>query len=220
MGEVSYVKWLLLVCFVATAQWAAAQSEGQWRLRKNKDQIQVYSRHTDGSRLEELKAVCVIPGTMSQLVALLSDVDNYKEVLYKTKTAQLLQRVNETRFTYYIVNELPVVQDRDMAVQLTFSRDSATKLLHVRGVGLPNLVPEKKGNVRITDWQADWQVRADEKKRTLSITYTCRVDPGGSIPAWVQNFAATDGVYNSFILIRDSLPLARYQGRTFAFLGN
>lgn len=194
------------------------QPTEEWHLEKDKDQIQVYTRRIPNSRLTELKVECLMPGTQSQLVALLSDIANYKNVIYKTKSAQLIRRVSETELLYHVVSALPwPVSDRDMSVRLTFAHDPASQLLQVRGVGVPNLVATQPNTVRIADWLAVWLVRPVGKQQ-LRVTYTCRVDPGGDIPAWLDNVAMAGSAYQSFVLIRKSLSLPRYQGKSFAFL--
>ena len=208
-----FVGWYSL-----SANPVQAQAPDSWHLEKDKDQIRVYSRHREGTRLTELKVECVLPGTKSQLVALLSDISNYKKVIYKTKLAYLIQRPNETQLLYHIVNELPwPVNDRDLTIRMNFSQDPVSKLLTVQAVDVPDVVPSKPGVVRVVDWLAVWKVRAISRG-SLQITYTCRVDPGGSIPAWLDNVAAAASAYQSFVLIRDSLPLPEYQGKNFAFL--
>ncbi|MFD2936211.1 START domain-containing protein [Spirosoma flavum] len=195
-----------------------AQAQQAWHLEKDKDQIQVYSRHVPGSRSNELKVECTMNGTQSQLVALLSDIANYKNVIYKTKSSELIRRVSETELLYHVVTAVPwPVSDRDMSVQLTFEQDPVTKLLQVRGVGVPNLVAVQPGTVRIVDWLAIWLVRPISKQQ-MQVTYTCRIDPGGDIPPWLDNIAASMSAYQSFALIRKSIALPRYQGKSFAFL--
>lgn len=199
---------------------ARAQAQEGWRLAKDKDQIQVYTRNIPGSRSSELRVDCIMPGTQSQLVALLSDIANYKNVIYKTKSARLIKRVSETELFYHVVTAVPwPVSDRDMGVQLTFAHDPASKMLEVKGVGIPNLVAAQPNTVRIADWLAIWHVRPIAKQR-MQITYTCRLDPGGDIPAWLDNVAAASSAYQSFVLIRNSLSLPRYQGKNFAFLND
>ena len=212
-----------LLYFFVSFYWLAGQviqaqpGEG-WHLEKNKDQIQVYSRRLAGSKIAELKVECTIPGTKNQLVALLSDVANYNQVIYGTKRANVLRRPNEAQLTYYVINKLPwPAKDRDMAVQLNFAYDSAANLLRIKLATVPDLIPVKPDIVWIADFSASWQVRF-VNARSLKITYICRVDPGGSIPVAVENFVASMGAYNSFVLIRDSLSLPRYQGRTFIFI--
>jgi hypothetical protein len=211
--------WALLISSVGFGIGSVqAQAQEAWKLAKDKDQIQVYTRNIPGSRSSELRVECAMDGTQSQLVALLSDIANYKNVIYKTKSAKLIRRVSETELLYHVVTSVPwPVSDRDMGVQLTFAQDPASKILQVRGVGVPDLVAAQPNTVRIADWLAIWQVRPVTKQR-MHVTYTCRLDPGGDIPAWLDNIAAATSAYQSFVLIRNSLSLPRYQGKSFAFL--
>jgi hypothetical protein len=209
---------LLISSFGLSIDAVRAQAQESWRLAKDKDEIQVYTRNVPNSRSTELKVECMMSGTQNQLVALLSDIANYKNVIYKTKSARLIRRVSETELIYHVVTAVPwPVSDRDMSVQLTFAQDPASKLLQVRGVGVPNLVAAQPNTVRIADWLAVWLVRPVANQR-MQVTYTCRLDPGGDIPAWLDNIAAATSAYQSFVLIRKSLSLPRYQGKSFAFL--
>ncbi|WP_080240407.1 SRPBCC family protein [Spirosoma rigui] len=218
MQSIRYYLFVLLCWYGLPQRPVRAQASEGWTLEKNKDQIQVYSRYVGTSKIAELKVECTIPGTKQQLVALLSDVASYPQVIYGTKRANLIKRTSETQFTYYIVNKLPwPVKDRDMAVQLSFAYEPAGKTLRIQANRVPNLVPPDPDLVRIADFSANWIVHS-VNERTLKITYTCRIDPGGSIPPKVENFAASTGAYNSFTLIRDNLSAPRYQGKTFSFM--
>ena len=195
-----------------------AQTNDDWKLEKNKDQIQVYSRRLPNSKLSELKIECSMPGTQNQLVALLSDINNYENVIYKMKSARLVKRISETELIYYGVSDLPwPVSDRDMVVRLTFNYVPTTKILHIKGVDIPNLIAPYAGRVRITNWLANWQVRQATSNQ-MQITYTVQFDPGGEIPAWLDNVAASASAFQSFSLLRESILLPRYQGKSFAFL--
>lgn len=194
-----------------------AQSPTDWRLVKDKDQIQVYTRNIPGSKETEIKVDCLMPGTLNQLVALLTDIANYNNVMYKTKSAKLVRRVSETELVYHVVTALPwPVSDRDMNVQLTLSQDQSSKMLYVRGVDVPG-VSSRPNTVRVANWLAIWKVRPLSKQQ-MHITYTCQVDPGGDIPAWLDNLAAANSAYQSFMLIRQSIAQPRYQGKSFSFL--
>ena len=91
---------------------ARAQTNDDWKLEKNKDQIQVYSRRLPNSKLSELKIECTMPGTQSQLVALLSDINNYENVIYKMKSAKLVKRISETELIYYGVSDFTLAGER------------------------------------------------------------------------------------------------------------
>jgi hypothetical protein len=207
----------LILCWYGLSL-ATVQAQDDWHLEKDKDQIQVYSRGIPGSKRQELKVECILPGTLNQLVALLTDIANYQNVIYKTKSAYIIKRISESELLYYVSTEVPwPVNDRDMTVRMTFAQDPATRTLNIRAVGVPDLVASKPGTVRIADWLAIWQVKPLANRR-MQVTYTARIDPGGEIPAWVNNTTGIMGAYQSFSLIRKSLSLPRYQGKTFAFL--
>jgi hypothetical protein len=194
------------------------QTNDDWKLEKDKDQIQVYSRRLPNSKLSELRIECTMPGTQSQLVALLSDINNYENVIYKMKSARLVKRISETELIYYGVSALPwPVSDRDMTVRLTFNYVPTSRMLYIKGVDVPDLIAPHTGRVRVTNWLANWQVRQATSKQ-MQITYTVRFDPGGEIPAWLDNVAASASAFQSFTLLRESILLPRYQGKSFAFL--
>lgn len=218
MHPVHYCLFFLFGSYWLAVQPARSQASEGWKLEKDKDQIRVYSRHVGRNKIAELKVECTIPGTKQQLVALLSDVASYPQVIYGTRKANLIKRSSETMFTYYIVNKLPwPVKDRDMAVQLNFAYEPAGKLLRIHANQVPNLVPPNPDMIRIADFSANWVVRS-VNDHILNITYTCRIDPGGSIPPTVENFAASTGAYTSFVLIRDNLTHPRYQGKPVGFI--
>ena len=216
LAVVCYLGLLLGNCGLGTT--AVAQGTEDWKLEKDKDKIQVYSRRLSNSKLSELKIECTMPGTQSQLVALLSDINNYKDVIYKMKSARLVKRISETELIYYGVSALPwPVSDRDMTVRLTFNYVPAAKTLYIKGIDIPNLIAPFPGRVRITDWLANWQVRQTSSNQ-MQVLYTVRFNPGGEIPAWLDNVAAATSAFQSFSLLRESILLPRYQGKFFSFL--
>lgn len=209
---------VLLGSYGISPKEGRTQPNDGWKLEKDKDQIQVYSRRLPNSKLSELKIECTMPGTQSQLVALLSDITNYENVIYKMKSARLVKRISETELIYYGVSALPwPVSDRDMTVRLTFNYVPATKTVYIKGVDVPNLIALRADRVRVTNWLANWQVR-QATSRQMQITYTVRFDPGGDIPPWLDNVAASTSAFQSFTLLRESILLPRYQGKSFAFL--
>lgn len=195
-----------------------AASLNDWQLQTNQDGIQVYRRAQPGSRFEEVKVECEMPGTLEQLVALYSDVANYRNVIRNTRTAYVLRWVSETEFFYYSETQLPaLVANRDLVMRLQFAYTPATHCLQIHTHSVDGMVPVQAGIVRVPSWTGEWQVWAQSATR-LKITYCFRVDPGGALPAWLVNRLAPVAPYQSFLQLRRSLTLPRYQGRHFAFL--
>jgi hypothetical protein len=216
----TYLKKLILsVGSIAhMSVYVEAQPREDWQLEKDKNGIQVFTRHLPGSRLKEIKLHGEMTGTLTQLVAFFSDVDQYSKVLYKNKTARLIRQVSETELYYYAESQMPwPATNRDLVVQLRFGYDKASGTLHINTTSVPDLIPPKNGIERVSVWQAAWLVRPVSEKKML-IDYTCQVDPGGKLPAWLVNATVAIGPYETFLSIQEKIQLPRYQGRSFRFM--
>ncbi|GAB3993930.1 START domain-containing protein [Spirosoma daeguense] len=214
------MRWmvLLVIALLGMSRIGFSQVSDDWNLEKEKDGIRVYSRNLTGNRLKELRVQCTFQGTLSALVAMLSDVENYPKLMYKTKTSRLLRRISETEMYYYIETELPwPVENRDMNVHLLFTQDPDTRALRVQINKTADEVPPQPHIVRVADWLAVWEVQPQPNQQ-LQIDYHCRVNPGGSLPVWLVNLTATTGPYESFKLLRKTIRNSQYQGRKFKFL--
>jgi hypothetical protein len=214
--------WLRPVCrvglYLLFAHTLTAQELHGWRLEKNKNGIQVYSQQLPNARLKDIKVVCQLTGTLSSLVAVLSDVDHNAEWVYSSQNPRLIRRVSEQVIEFYTSIVVPwPLSDRDLALRQTLSLDPATGTLHVRADSEPALVPPVPGKVRIPFSLALWTVKSLPDQQ-LAVEYTFSADPGGHVPAWLVNLTVTTGPYQSFLKLRQRLTLAHYQHQQFNFL--
>lgn len=197
---------------------SASQKKNDWKLEKDKNGIRVYSRHLTGSKLKEVKVNCEINATLSQLVAFISDIDHYKEAVYRVANASLVKRVSDREFYYYSETQMVwPVSNRDLVIHMEFEMDRAARTLRIRGENAPEVVPSKKGIVRIPYWRSLWTVQEINNKR-LRIEYVFTVDPGGELPLWLVNALIAVGPYQSFSGMEQLLTRPYYQNRTFSFL--
>lgn len=68
----------LLACTVASAQT-------DWKLKSNKDGIEVYIKNVENSDLKAIRVKCSLQATLSQLTAIVLDVNTGAEWVYSTK---------------------------------------------------------------------------------------------------------------------------------------
>lgn len=197
---------------------SASQEQNGWTLEKDKNGIQVYSRRLSKSKLKEVKVTCELNATMPQLVAFISDIDHYKDAVYRVAEAYLVKRMSDREFYYYSETEMiwPVL-NRGLAIRMEFDMNHATRTLRIRGSNAPELAPPKKGVVRIPHWHSLWTVQEINDKR-LRIDYTFAVDPGGELPIWLVNSLIAIGPYQSFAKMEKLLMRPYYQNRIFSFL--
>ena len=85
----------LLLLFIVAAPWSAqAQGSEAWSLKKDKEGVKVFYRHT--SDIYEIKLATSLKIPLSGLIQLFSEVEQYPKWGYKVAEARLLQRVSDT----------------------------------------------------------------------------------------------------------------------------
>jgi hypothetical protein len=184
---------LLLLLFAASA---FAQDE--WVEKKDKDGIKIYSRHSDHSKFNDLKIEMDLKGNVSQLSAILLDVEKYPEWAYATKTCVLVKKISNNELIYYSEIGVPwPATNRDFYAHCTAVLDSASRSLKVTSTGLKNYQPEKKDLVRIPASKGVWNITTVSDK-IIHLQYFLEVNPGGSVPAWILNIFSTKGPLETF----------------------
>ena len=199
--------FLILVCILFVVP---AKSQENWKLRKDKNGIKVFSRPSKSYKFDELKVECEIEGRISQLAALLFDVNTQYEWAYKTKKSELLKEVSASDVIFYTEIECPwPYQNRDMVVQQTMQQNPANKVLTVQAKNVDNYLPPKKDIVRLTYSSAVWTVTPINNQR-FKIVYQIQLDMGENVPAWLTNLFAVDGPYDSFSNMKKQIKLPKY----------
>src|SRR4029078_6796360 len=89
----SIMKFTSIVLVAAFALLhVSAKCQDAWELRKDKNGIKVFSRKSKDFKLDEIKVECVFEGRLSQLAAVLFDVNKQYQWVYKTSKSQLLKQ--------------------------------------------------------------------------------------------------------------------------------
>jgi hypothetical protein len=190
----------LILLFVAFFFAAGRVSYGQesWKLKSNKDDIAIYTKDVPDSRFKGIKVVCELNATLSQLVAVVMDVNTAVEWVYSTRSAMVLKQVSPSELYYYSEVNVPwPASNRDFIARLSVMQDARTKVVTILGPVFPDYIPEKKDIVRVRHSEGKWIIMPVSKDR-VRVEYTLNMDPGGNIPAWLVNMFATKGPYESF----------------------
>ncbi|MFY0688684.1 MAG: hypothetical protein JXQ90_16035 [Cyclobacteriaceae bacterium] len=172
-----------------------------WKLSLEKEGIQVYTRETTQSPVNDSKAVVLIPNVdLDQVVTFFLDIDQHKEWMYSTEKSQLLRDEEDKKLAYYQANAPWPVTDRDIVSEFTIRREPDRCI--IIGQAQPTLLPTREDMVRITELQTEWTFEREE--RGVRVTYISQMHPGGSIPAWLANMTATESPFNSLSELRTS----------------
>lgn len=186
------------------------ESQEAWTLKKDKNGIKVFSRKYKNFKFNELKVETIFNGKISQLAAVIFDIKNQKEWVYKTVKSELLKTVTEADVYYYTEIEVPwPLDNRDMAVRMTMQQNPQTKVMTIVAKNVDDYLPARKDKVRIKYSNATWMATPISNSR-YKVEYSIQFDPGDDVPAWILNLFSTAGPYESFINLKEKIKQPRY----------
>lgn len=67
----------------------------EWKLRKDKNGIKVFTRDVEGSKFKEFKAIVEIKTSMSTILSVFDDVDAYDKWIPNLAEQKLIQRIGK-----------------------------------------------------------------------------------------------------------------------------
>lgn len=166
-------------------------------LRKDRDNVKVYTCNAANTKIKSLKTVFEVQATLQQVIDIVLNVDDYNNWQYHTINAHVLERKSETELIYYteIVSPWPV-SNRDLVVALKIEYHTPEHIV-IYANSIPDYIPEKEGIVRVPMSKSQWTVKS-VGGTSLSVEFTMLINPGGSIPAWLINMVADEAPYESF----------------------
>jgi len=181
-------------------------------LKKNKDGIAVYTCNEADSHFKSIRAELTLQNTSpATLINALADVDNFTQWQYKMSEAAVLQHINDKEMIYRTVVDAPwPVENRELIVQMTIDHDPAKGQVFIFVRTVPFDHPVTKGLVRVPFSEAKWNVTV--RDNDLVIVYTLKVNPGGSLPAWIINMGVAEGPFHSFANLRKKVSEANGVG--------
>ena len=175
------------ICLLYLPTFLPASDKNDWTLKREKDGINIYSRPSDYSKVNDIRVDMDLTGTVEQLAAVLRDVNGYSGWVYSTRTATMIKKVGENEFIYYAEVGTPwPAANRDYYADLKIILNPANHSMNVVSVGMKDYQPEKKDFVRVPMSRGSWTVTT-QSARKIHLQYILQIDPGGSIPAWILN---------------------------------
>lgn len=200
---------------------AIEELDDTWRLVSDRNDIRVYMRHRDDSRLKTFRGVTRMTlKDQYALAAVLEDYDNFPRWLHFVDGAEEFAResplLRYLRFTTHLpwplanreaVLQANVVQDPD------FPQQAVTVYLQ----GRPELLPENDRYVRFPEMSGILAARFLGNDQ-VEFTYQLILDPGGYIPAWLANILLRDAPYFTLDRLRRTVLRPEYQGKYYDYL--
>lgn len=212
------MKHILILLGLSLVSFSSVCAQEDWKLVKDKEGIQVYTRKTDVSSFVEFRGITFIDAQVSSFISVMQDAGNMTNWVYSLIKAQLLEMHSDTIMIYYAESKLPWPFDnRDAVYRDYFEWDADKRTLYVHIDCLPEYLEENKGVVRIPYAKGYWKVQEIEKNK-FKVIFQMIVDPGGSIPAWLVNAFVVDTPFETLQGLKEVIKEEKYQNVEFEFI--
>lgn len=204
--------------FLGSLFQLTAFAQESWSLKKDKNGIKVFTRKSTQYKFDEIKVESNMQGNASQLAAVLLDVNDHSEWVYKTVESKLIKTISPSELYYYTQIACPwPFENRDLVVDLNIAQNKTTKVTTIDIKNMTNYLPENKGIVRVKYSSVKWVI-TPINATACKVDYTITADPSGSLPAWLLNMFVSKGPYESFMKLKDQMLLPKYAQVKFPFI--
>lgn len=181
---------VLLSC-VATAKALEIDSL-KWKLKQDKDGIQVLSAKVPDTTFSAYLAVTIVKATTEDLVEIIRNPATCSDWVYRCGTSYRYGQENPSVDLIYTSSKMPFpLQDRDTLARITWEEDPATRVVTATGVATRNILAPMEDHIRIEDATVIWELTPLNDGTTRVRTFG-HADPGGELPSWLTNQFTTE----------------------------
>ncbi len=198
---------LALVAFLVLGGAAIAEDKPAWEQLSDEDGIKVWRREVEGSPVVAVKGEATFATSIAKLAGVLKDTSREKEWVCSLGEARVLKVVSPTVWIEYNRLEAPwPVSDRDFVIRTEIKVDKQKKAVtfDIKSVEEPSCPPNEDKAVRGELVASTYQLQGLEDGRTR-VTVEIQVDPKGSLPKWLVNWAQKGWPRATLENIRDQI---------------
>ncbi len=179
-----------------------SSSQNDWELKRDKDDIVIYTKESKDNPLKEYRATAIIESPLNEVYQFLSDLEYRPAWVVRCSGLEIIDTVGGNQIRYHTSYEIPwPLADRDLVVVADLSFDEANRKARLLTIRTDTQFPLKKGIVRMLKYKEDVVLEELGPQRTR-FNAEGFADPGGNVPAWLVNMFLVDGIYDSVVSTR------------------
>ncbi len=210
------IRIILTLCLIHVfPTFAGSSADSDWKLRKDKDGIMVFSRHVSGSKYEEFRGTVEIDASLAAGLALLDDTKVCPEWLYRCQSSKVLARRAGMERIIYQVTDLPFPAATRDAIFHARVHQLPSGDIRVDLDSEPDYI-EDTSFIRIRKARGHYLLEKISAERSR-LTWTQFVDPAGQLPAFMVNSLLTDIPWRSLRRFRQLVTRSDYQKARFVY---
>jgi hypothetical protein len=195
--------YVLLAVLLAYSVNTMAQDD--WKLEKQKEGISIFNRKSEGSKLKEFKGVVRVKASVQEILTYINDASKHEKFMYKCKrgSVKVVKKVNPTDFYTYMVIETPwPASERDVITHYSISKPDKTGAVTITLRGVPDLLPQEEGKVRVPMMKGYWKLVPLPNGET-EIIHQALSAPGGNVPESLANSASVDAPFSMLLKLKE-----------------
>jgi ribosome-associated toxin RatA of RatAB toxin-antitoxin module len=196
----TFILLTILIVFITSRAFVAeagtATDSSDWKLRKDKNGIRVWTRdHKEEGILEYLSKI-TIETNLETLIDIIQDVDKYPDWTENCETASIKEVLSDSSRIEYMTTKVPwPLEDRDVAMEFVVVKNTDT-YFQANLTSVPEAVPLSDDYLRIEISQGSWIFKKIDDNR-VEVIHQFMSDPGGNIPKWIVNMFIVSGPYKT-----------------------
>jgi len=161
-------------------------SGDNWKLRKDKNEIQVFTKKHEESNIYKYKVKTKIQASVQEVYEQVIDFDENLKYMELADSLAFLDHQKNKRYINYMRFDMPwPVTNREMVMDMHV--EILENRIRLVSDDLPNYVEKNEEYVRIKDFHEEWSIKENENTKSTQVTIIGWVNPGGNIPTWIVN---------------------------------
>ncbi|PIE40670.1 MAG: hypothetical protein CSA49_07315 [Gammaproteobacteria bacterium] len=191
----------------------------EWKLEKDQDNIQLYTRSVASSPMKAYRVVTEVRATLSSLVAFLNDEKGFPAWMDKVTEVKKIRDINAKESLIYQVIDTPWPEkDQDNVLYSKWSQNPDTLAVTKTIFSEPMFMAQKNNRRRQNFFNARWTL-TPQPEGMVKVEYSAEIDPGvgGEVQEWMEKMLALDMPFKTIRNFRRA-NLEKYAGNQFAFI--
>lgn len=192
---------LIAISFVL---FSFSMSEFDWKLKKEKKGIKVFTKNVSDTHIKEFKAEMTVKTTIHEVRNIILDGNHLHTWIHKVTQSKTVKSISNDKRIVWFAMDLPwPVKNRDQVSELTVIPIS-DKVIKIQILpDATNAFPEKEAYMRVHEFKGYWLL--EQENDMVKITQNMYVNPGGNLPSWFINSIIDKAPYQSFLNLKNKL---------------
>lgn len=192
-------------------------ADTSWKVLKTGDGVEISSRPSKGSPINDIRSKTQIKASLESVVALLRDYSARPQWDAMCGEVKVLKQ-DVSSETVYVHNKLPwPVTDRDLVMRVEWKQDPATGVVTMRAVGDAKAAPLRDGRVRMASFNNVWTLTPMDGG-IVAVESIAHADPGGPMPTIMINQLSSDAPWEAMKKIKSIASNGRNVKTATAFM--